>query len=32
MATVAAAVMVVCWIGATVDAYLLARAEAAPPR
>jgi hypothetical protein len=32
MATAAAAVMVVCWIGATVDAYLLARAEAAPPR
>jgi hypothetical protein len=25
LATVAAAVMIVCWIGATVDAYLLAK-------
>ena len=31
LSTVAAAVMVLCWIGATVDAYLLARADAAPP-
>jgi hypothetical protein len=27
LATVAAAVMVVCWIGAAVDAYLLARGQ-----
>ncbi|MET0859367.1 MAG: DUF6677 family protein [Telluria sp.] len=34
MGNVAAGVMLVCWIGATVDAYLLARAAAAkePPR
>jgi hypothetical protein len=30
LASVAAAVMIVCWIGATVDAYLLARAGAGP--
>lgn len=30
LATAAAVVMVVCWIGATADAYLLARAADAP--